>query len=182
MVMAVAVGLWHRRPARRRRRHTDRRLGRQRGKVWRPVSSGVAGASPYGEKRRGVGDGSSRRPRDTEGGGLRTADSDAATMGAVTVKRAPRCAARKKRGTTLGHPGKEQKEGKGGVQPRGHGARQRPRARAWSTCGGEDRPAHGREKRPERERERGRGGCQVGLTRWWDPLAEREGGWATVGG
>jgi hypothetical protein len=37
-------------------------------------------------------------------------------------------------------------------------------------------------KRPERERERGRGGCRVGPTRRWDPLAEREGGRATVGG
>jgi hypothetical protein len=59
-------------------------------------------------------------------GVVRVADSDAATVGTVTVRRARRCAAQKKRGKALGHPGKE-KEGEGSTraaQLRGHGARQ----------------------------------------------------------
>jgi hypothetical protein len=59
-------------------------------------------------------------------GVVRAADSDATTVGTVTVRRARRCAAQKKRGKALGHPGKE-KEGEGSTraaQLRGHGARQ----------------------------------------------------------
>jgi hypothetical protein len=62
-------------------------------------------------------DGSGRQPCSVERGGLQAVDIDVATAGAVTIERARRCAARKKRGKALGHPGKERQEGEEGVQP-----------------------------------------------------------------
>jgi hypothetical protein len=78
---------------------------------------------PYEEKRGGTGLAGGYA---VQKGVVRAADSDAATVGTVTVRRARRCAAQKKRGKALGHPGKE-KEGEGSTraaQLRGHGARQ----------------------------------------------------------
>jgi hypothetical protein len=84
---------------------------------------GVAGASHT--RKRGGGTGLAGGYA-VQKGVVRAADSDAATVGTVTVRRARRCAAQKKRGKALGHPGKE-KEGEGSTraaQLRGHGARQ----------------------------------------------------------
>jgi hypothetical protein len=67
------------------------------------------------------------------------------------------------------------------TERRGHGARQRPAGATRSAHDGEGSgSARAGKKAGERERERG--GCQVGPTRRWGPLVESEGGRATEGG
>jgi hypothetical protein len=153
-----------------------RRLGRQRGKAWWPASSGVAGVSPYEEKR-GGGDGSGRQPHGAERGVVRAADSDAAMTGAVTVGRARRCATRKKRGKcsgTRGKKGRRLRKGssrvtRGGDTGRGSGPGPELGARAMER----GRAAH----------ERGKGWREGGgrVSRAWNTWAGRGEGKKWVG-
>jgi hypothetical protein len=117
-----------------------RRLGRQRGKAWWPASSGVAGVSPYEEKRGGGGwvwPAATWCGKGGGPGGRQRCGNDGRGDGRASS--ALRHAEEK--GKMLGHPGKERKEVEEGVQPsdtrRGHGAWQRPGAGARSACDGE---------------------------------------------
>jgi hypothetical protein len=101
------------------------------------------------------------------GRGVQAAGSDAAMAGSAMVRGAWCCAVWKKKGKALGHPGKERKDGEGGVQPSDTAKRtrgtQQPEVGAQSAHGGEGSDGvRAGKKAGERQRERGRSGFRVG--------------------
>jgi hypothetical protein len=126
---------------------------------WRGGSAPITAVGFSGPAHGGAERGS-RRGGGHDVGGASSSVAAKASSRRVRSGRARRCAARKKRGKALGHPGKERKEGGRGregssqaTEQRGHGERQRPGARARCAHDGEGSGgARAGRKAEERER------------------------------